>query len=84
VPNRLKRIKVGIKQICGTSVELFPLPKGPLVTQFCIHQVLAGRNGVKGGEEEGRSGGVAEREPGRSLNTGAKRIFWFVSCLKRP
>jgi hypothetical protein len=40
-----------------TSMELNPLPIAPLVFKFGIHLGKAGRKGVRGGEEEGWSGG---------------------------
>jgi hypothetical protein len=39
-------------------MELNPLLVVPLVLKFGIHQEQAGRKGVRGGEEEGWSGGV--------------------------
>jgi hypothetical protein len=38
--------------------ELNPLPVAPLVLKFGIHHGQARRKGVRGGEEEGWSGGV--------------------------
>jgi hypothetical protein len=40
-----------------TCMELFRRLVAPLVLKFGIHQGQAGRKGVRGGEEEGWSGG---------------------------
>jgi hypothetical protein len=51
------------------SRELFQLQVAPLVLKFGIHQGQTWRKGVRGGEEEGKSGRIESECVVRDFNT---------------
>jgi hypothetical protein len=58
-------------------MELNPLPVAPLVLKFGIHLGLAGRKGVRGGEEEGWSEGVESFRPSQIGQQHATAMFLY-------